>query len=104
MILLNDDERRRFFQKFKFKIPLNFSRLVIGLCGPNYQSIQSSTFVGNFAGSFAIDNDGDYWASGKIVTGHGKGGFSSGDVVGCGLSVTSFQRQIFFTKNGEFWG
>jgi hypothetical protein len=54
--------------------------------------------------SFGIDNDGTYSASREFVDGHGKGSFTKGDVVGCGLLVLPAERRLFFTKNGEVWG
>ena len=77
--------------------------MYIGLCDADFPFI-TSTGLGRFTGSFAIRKCGTYWASGTDVSGHGKGGFASGDVVGCGLLILSTERRIFFTKNGEIWG
>jgi hypothetical protein len=60
--------------------------------------------VGHYNGSFAIADDGTFWASSEYVKGHGEGGYSNGDVVGFGLLTMPSQRCLILTKNGQIWG
>jgi hypothetical protein len=77
---------------------------MIGLCGDNFPFTSTETWVGKIADSFAIENDGDYYASDTYMKGFAKGTYNNTDVVGCGLMVMPTERRLFFTKNGEIWG
>jgi hypothetical protein len=67
--------------------------------------------VGHTKNSFAINSDGNLWKSGEEETYICRSDYNlqNNDVVGCGLaSLTdnryTFNRYIFFTKNGHIMG
>jgi hypothetical protein len=82
------------------KALISFRFICIGLSGADFP--QSGELVGQFPGSYCIDQDGDFSYGKKGTWKKGAGGHhANGDVIGCVLLIPkSGGRSIFFTKNG----
>jgi hypothetical protein len=94
---------QQIFQTPLFSLSTSSSAM-IGLCDDDFPFTSTQTWMGNVAGSFSIENDGDLYTSSTYKKGFAKGTFNNTDVVGCGLMVMPTERRLFFTKNGVIWG